>query len=150
MENILTSEYKIMNEHLINSQDYNNSIRVSFKPGIINKDYSSFGIHIVPNILFKTYDTLNCFSFTLKFNFKLKKPDDFNIYNGIEWITVKNDLHTGTITKTLNFNFKKYWRIRTSHCVDYFELSNINIYIDSNCENFKEFQKKKKIIINWR
>ena len=44
------------------------------------------------------------FFFTLKFDFKLKKPEDFNIYNGIEWILVKNNLHTGTITKTLNID----------------------------------------------
>ena len=147
MDNILTSEYKIMNQHLINYHDYNNgTIKISFKSSIINKDYFSFGIHIVPNILFKMYDTLNCFSFILKFDFKFKKPQDFNIYNGIEWITVKNNLNTGTITKTLKFNFKKYWRIRPSNYID-FELSNINIYFDSNCEKFKEFQKKKKLLL---
>ena len=147
MENILTSEYKIMNEHLINSQDYNNnSIKVSFKSDVINKDYLSFGIHIIPNILFKMYDTLNCFLFTLEFDFKLKEPVDFNIYNGIEWILIKNDLYTGKIIKTLNFNFKKYWRIRTSVCVD-FEIINVNIYFNSNCEKFKEFHKKKKLLL---
>lgn len=147
MENILTSDYIIMNEHITNYHSYNNnSIKVSFKPGIINKEYFSFGIHIVPNILFKMYDTLNCFSFTLKFDFKLKKPENFNIYNGIEWISVKNNLDTGTIIKTLNFNFKKYWRIRTSTSVD-FEISNINIYFDNNCEKFKEFQKKRKLLL---
>ena len=149
MDNILTSNYRFMNRHTINYHEYNNcNIKVSFKSDINSSDYFSFGIHFTPNILFKTYNSLNNFLFKIKFDFKLINSENFSIYNGIEWVSIQNNLKTGKIIQSLNFDFKKYWRIRPSKCID-FEISNITIHIDENCEKFLEFKKKKKNIVNW-
>lgn len=147
MNNILTSEYKIFNSHLLNSYNYsNNLIKIIFKDNIIKKEYHSFGIHIVPNILFKSYNSLNKMEYILKFNYKLDKITNFMVYNGIKWILIKNDLLKGEIKININFNFKKYWRIRPFDITD-FEISNIFIIFNNECKNFIKFNKKRKLLL---
>ena len=105
---ILTNKNKFMNDKLIDfSKVDSNYYEVCLKNDIEQFEYESFGLHIVPNILFKLFGSLNDFKFVLEFQYEFSTADDIRIYNGIEWTTYKINKSNGLFKDELQFEFKK-------------------------------------------
>ena len=145
--NILTDEFKIMNPYLVEKvlvEDNTYSIKLKDAE---DKVWHSFGLHIIPNILFKKYVSLNVFNFNISFDYQLAHDDNICIYNGISWNTYHTDNASGTFNEIINFNFtNNYWRIRTEKQQCEIIFKNINISIAQD-EIYNNYILKKSLLL---
>jgi hypothetical protein len=148
--NILTNDFKILNDKLLkkNIEVKHDNYSISINDDIYISDWNSFGIHFVPNILFKLYNSLNIFDFNITFNYKISDEDNIKIYNGIKWIVFdKCKTKNGKFDEILNFDFtKNYWRISTKNIQKNIVISNLRLAIKEN-QNYLNFKKKKSLLI---
>lgn len=147
--NILTDEFKILNNKLLNNIEIKqNNYIINIKDDISISEWNSFGIHFIPNILFKLYKSLNIFNFNLTFDYELSSIDNIKIYNGINWNIYDNyNSLNGKFDENLNFDFtKNYWRISTKNIQKNITIKNLKLTI-KNDEKFLDFKQKKILLI---
>lgn len=145
--NILTNEFKIMNTDIVENIIVENNSYIIKTKHTENNIWSSFGLHIVPNILFKKFKSLNIFNFRLNFDYELTFDDNIRIYNGISWNTFSTNNITGTFNEMLNFNFSNnYWRISTKNQQSQIIIKNINIEIVQD-EIYDNYKSKKSLLL---
>ena len=127
--------------------DQNNYI-MNIIDDVTSENWNSFGLHIIPNILFKLYNSLNLFDFNIIFDYELSIKDNIKIYDGSKWIIF--DKYTnikGNFDEIINFNFtKNYWRISTKNIQTYIKINNLKIIVNEN-EIFNCFKQKKSLLI---
>jgi len=145
--NILTNEYKIMNSSLVENIFVENNEYIMHLKSTENNMWNSFGLHIVPNFLFKKYKSLNIFNFKLSFDYDLAFSDDIRLYNGISWTIFSTNNKSGRFNNIINFNFSNnYWRISTLNQQSQITIRNINIEIEQD-EIYANYKLKKSLLL---
>jgi len=161
-KNILTNQFKIMNCSTKVKSTYDNNdmtYKMFFDKDIDKSVWGTIGLHVVPNFLFKVYETLNQYLFNISFDYEfysdfvnsinyIDNIDESNIikiYNGMKWTEYSVSCSKGSFSQDMNFNFtKNYWRISIQKPQDYIFIKNLKISI---CEKeYVDFNNKKKIL----
>ena len=156
MHNLLSKEAQLLNIERIRPTVCYEQIDPTartVKFGLQNTDspmeyrssYKTFGVHVRPNVLLRTYRCFDGLDYVLSFDYELDAGcKSIDVYNGSKWSSHDLDQKSGRISIVLPMYFRKLWRVRPGTMTS-FTFRDIKLCLHPDNTSF--LQKKKVLIL---